>query len=83
MATAASSNTLVAADEHFCADGWKAKMIGFRVLAAIKDLNMAVEVGLVTGVTPAITPTGSATFLKFSYGFSSITPTVFSYLMLW
>ena len=35
-------------------------IITFLVLAAIIDLNIVVEVGLVTGVTPAIIPTGSA-----------------------
>ena len=34
--------------------------ITFRVLAAIKDLKQVVEVVLVTGVTPAIIPIGSA-----------------------
>ena len=43
-----------------CADGWKAKTIGLRVFSAIRLLKIAVEVGLVTGVMPQITPTGSA-----------------------
>lgn len=59
-AMAASRTILAAATEHFCANGWKPKTIGHRVLSAIKDLKIAVEVGLVTGVTPATTPTGSA-----------------------
>ena len=35
-------------------------MITFLVFAAIIDLNITVDVGFVTGVTPAITPIGSA-----------------------
>ena len=60
-ATAASYMTLAAATEHFCAFGWKAKMMGLRVFRQISDLKIAVLVGLVTGVMPATTPTGSAT----------------------
>ena len=54
--------------------------MGFLVLAQIMDLNMAVEVGLVTGVTPATMPTGSAISRYPSSTLSSITPTVFSCL---
>ena len=36
-----------ASAEHFCADGWKPKMMGLRVLTAIKHLNIVVAVGLV------------------------------------
>ena len=35
-------------------------IITFLVFAAIIELNIVVEVGFVTGVTPAIIPTGSA-----------------------
>ena len=35
-------------------------MIGLRVFSASSALKMVVEVGLVTGVIPATTPTGSA-----------------------
>jgi hypothetical protein len=59
-ATAASRMTIAAAFEDSWAFGWKAKMIGLRVLMQIKDLKMTVEVGLVTGVMPQTTPTGSA-----------------------
>ena len=41
-------------------DGWNPKIITFLVFADIIDLNIVVEVGLVTGVTPAIIPIGSA-----------------------
>ncbi|GMA34716.1 hypothetical protein GCM10025876_09200 [Demequina litorisediminis] len=34
--------------------------MGLRVFSAMSDLKIAVEVGLVTGVIPAMTPTGSA-----------------------
>ena len=59
--TAASYTTRAASTEHFCAEGWNAKTMGLRVFTAIRLLNMVVEVGLVVGVTPQITPTGSAT----------------------
>ena len=80
--TAASRKILAASLLHFCADGWKPKIITFLVLAEIKDLNIVVEVGFVTGVTPAIIPTGSAICTYPSSSFSSITPTVLSYLIL-
>ena len=51
-------------------------MIGFRVLMAISALKIVVEVGLVTGVTPAMTPTGSAILVIPCSGSSSMTPTV-------
>lgn len=41
---AASRTILAASTEHFCAPGWKPKMIGQRVFSAISDLKMAVEV---------------------------------------
>ncbi len=59
------------------------KMIGLRVLIEISALNIVVDVGFVTGVTPAITPTGSAISMMPSCSFSRMTPTVLSYLMLW
>ncbi|MDI5787694.1 hypothetical protein PO124_02160 [Bacillus licheniformis] len=41
--------------------GWmESKHDWISCLIDIRDLNMVVEVGLVTGVTPAMTPTGSA-----------------------
>ena len=44
--------------------------MGLRVFMDIKALNMVVEVGLVTGVTPTITPTGSATlYISFQFIF--------------
>ena len=38
-------------------------MIGLRVLMAMIALNIVVDVGFVTGVTPATTPTGSAMYV--------------------
>ena len=52
-------------------------MIALRVLRASKHLKIAVEVGLVVGITAAITPIGSATFLIPKALSSSITPQVF------
>ena len=46
------------------ARGWGEKMMAFRVFSAISALKIAVEVGLVVGITAAISPTGSAIFLK-------------------
>jgi len=60
--TAASYTMRAASAEHFCADGWKPKMMGLRVFTAIRLLNSVVEVGLVVGITAAITPRGSAIF---------------------
>ena len=60
-ATAASRRMRAAAEEDFWAEGWKPKMMGLRALIHIRALNIVVEVGLVTGVTPATIPTGSAT----------------------
>ena len=76
-AAIAASRTICAAwAEDSWADGWKAKIIGLRVFNEINDLKIAVEVGLVVGVIPQITPTGSAIFVKPVIGSSSITPTV-------
>ena len=62
-ATAASSTTLAAAMVHFLARGWGLMMMPLRVFRAIRVLKMAVEVGLVVGMTAAITPMGSAMLL--------------------
>ena len=55
--------------------------MGFLPFIEIKALNIVVDVGFVTGVTPAITPMGSATVITPSSSFSSITPTVFLYFI--
>ena len=61
--TAASSTTLAAAMVHFLARGWGLMMMPLRVFRAMRVLKMAVEVGLVVGITAPITPMGSAIFL--------------------
>ena len=82
-AMAASRTTRAASAEDRCAAGWKAKMIGLRVFSAIRLLKIAVEVGLVTGVIPQITPTGSAiSTIPFSSS-RLITPTVRRPSMEW
>ena len=52
----------------------------FRVFREISALNIAVEVGLVVGMTAAITPIGSAIFCIPYALSSSITPQVFVFL---
>ena len=47
----------------FLARGWGEMMMALRVLSASRHLKMAVEVGLVVGMTAAITPSGSAIFI--------------------
>ena len=53
-----------------------------RVFNAIRLLKMAVEVGLVTGVTPATTPTGSAISTMPLISSLLMTPTVLVCAML-
>ncbi len=53
-------------------------MIVFRVFALMIDLKIVVEVGLVTGTIPAMTPSGSAILIVWSSSLSSIIPTVLS-----
>ena len=76
-ATAASRTIFAAATEHFCADGWKPKMMGLRVFSAMSDLKIAVEVGFVTGVSAQMTPTGSAISVMPVISSWLMTPTVF------
>ena len=78
--TAASRTTLAAAMVHFFALGWGEMMIAFLVFKQIRALKIAVEVGLVVGITAAIRPMGSAIFLMPYSLSSSITPTVFVFL---
>src|SRR5690625_7766485 len=61
--------------EDSWAAGWKEKIIGLRVLSEIKALKIAVDVGLVTGVTPAMTPTGSEISTMPSISSRRMTPT--------
>ena len=62
-ATAASSTTLAAAIVLSLARGCGLMIIPLRVFNEIRVLNIAVEVGLVVGITAATTPIGSAIFL--------------------
>ena len=57
-------------------------MIALRVLRASKHLKIAVDVGLVVGITAAITPIGSAIFLVPNALSSSILPQVLVLQML-
>lgn len=50
--------------------------MGLRDLSAMRTLKSTVEVGLVTGVTAKIGPTGWATSARPSSGSSRTTPTV-------
>ena len=76
-ATAASRTTLAAAIVgDFLARGCGLMIIPFLVLSEIRVLKIAVEVGLVVGITAATTPIGSATFLIPYALSSSITPHV-------
>ena len=79
----AANKTILAASMVQClARGWGEKIIPLRVLRAIRDLKIAVEVGLVVGTIPARIPTGSAIFCKPKDLSSSMTPQVFSCLYL-
>ena len=79
---AASSTIFVAAIVDFFALGWGLIIIPFLVFNAINVLNIAVDVGLVVGITAAITPTGSAIFLIPKFLSSSSTPQVLTFLYL-
>ena len=61
--TAASSTTFAAAIVLFLARGCGLIRMPFRVLSASSVLKIAVEVGLVVGMTAATRPIGSATRL--------------------
>src|SRR5699024_4724817 len=75
--TAASRTTFAAAIVHFLAAGCGLIMMAFLVFRQISVLKIAVDVGFVVGITAAMRPMGSATFLIPYAGSSSITPHVF------
>ena len=79
-ATAASSTMRAAIIVEFFAFGWGLMTMPLRVLSASSDLNIAVEVGFVVGMTAAMTPTGSATFCVPNALSSSMTPQVLTSL---
>ena len=79
-ACAASCMTRAVSPLERTARGCGASTIALRVLAEISDLKSTVEVGFVTGTSPAMTPTGSAIVItRFCVSFE-ITPTVRSSL---
>ena len=75
-ATAASSTVFAASAVEPFARGWGLIIIPLRVLSASSVLKIAVEVGLVVGITAAITPIGSAISVMPYCLSSSITPQV-------
>jgi len=60
-ATAASRMIRAASLVERQALGWGEKMMALRVFSDRSDLKMAVEVGLVVGMIPAMMPMGAAT----------------------
>ncbi len=76
-ATAASKTVFEAAIVQFLALGWGLIIIPFLLFRQSSVLNIAVDVGLVVGITAAITPIGSAIFVIPKTLSSSITPQVF------
>ena len=79
-ATAASSTTLAAAMVEAFALGCGLMMMPLRVFSEMRVLKMAVEVGLVVGMTAAMRPSGSAIFLTPNALSSSMTPQVLAFL---
>ena len=79
-ATAASRTTFAAAMVLFLALGCGEMMIAFLVFKEINVLKIAVDVGLVVGITAATRPIGSAIFLIPYSLSSSTTPTVCVFL---
>ena len=61
--TAACNKSFAVSIVEFFALGCGLIIIPLRVFSANKILNIAVDVGLVVGITAAITPIGSAIFL--------------------
>ena len=80
--TAASKISLAAAIVLFFALGCGLIIIPFLVFKASKHLKIAVEVGLVVGITAATTPMGQAIFSIPFASSLSITPQVFVSLYL-
>ena len=74
--TAASKTICAARTVLFFARGWGEMMIPLRVFKEIRHLKIAVEVGLVVGMTAATTPIGSAILTVPAAAFSSTTPQV-------
>ena len=66
---------------HRTADGCGENTMAFRAFNAHSDLKIVVEVGLVVGTIPAITPAGSAISQSFAAASLRTIPTVFMSLM--
>jgi hypothetical protein len=75
--TAARCRTLTVSSMHFRADGCGDITQAFRDLIEMSALKIAVEVGLVEGMTAATTPIGSAISTTRRARSSRMTPTVF------
>src|ERR1035438_4349916 len=80
--TAALSTMRAASHVDRLARGCGLKMMPLRVFRAINALKMAVEVGLVVGMMPQMTPMGSATVIAPASSFSLSTPQVRASLYL-
>ena len=80
--TASSSIMRAVSTVHFLARGCGEKIMPLRVFRASRVLKMVVDVGLVVGIMPAITPMGSPTFIMPFSGSSSSTPQVLVFLYL-
>ena len=74
--TAASRTIFAAAIVEFLARGWGLMTMPLRVFSARRHLKMAVDVGLVVGITAPTTPMGSATFWMPAASSVSMTPHV-------
>jgi hypothetical protein len=74
-ATAASAITSAARREHLAARGCGACTMALPALTAARLLNSTVEVGLVTGMIPAITPIGLPTAVTRFASSTHSTPT--------
>ena len=81
-ATAASSTIFAASRVHRLARGCGLNTIPFRVFRTISALKIVVDVGLVTGTIPQITPIGSASVIVPAASSVSSTSQVFSSLYL-
>ena len=81
--TAASRITRAASTVHCLARGWGLMMMALRVLRAMRHLKIAVLVGLVVGMIPAMRPLGSAILAMPNASSTSMVPQVFSSLYLW
>ncbi|OPZ63289.1 MAG: hypothetical protein BWY85_01787 [Firmicutes bacterium ADurb.Bin506] len=74
--TAASFMSFAAAAVHFVARGCGLNTMAFLAFNEMMALNIAVDVGLVVGTSPASTPTGTATSYTLFTWSSWMNPTV-------